>query len=323
MPTAIFSRRQIYWTVVSLVALLPAGSIARAAEPLRWKFNVGDKLNYAVTQDMTMNMSAGTAGQISTTMKQSMDMTWSVKAVNDSGDAEVGQSIDRVKLSMSMPTGQNMEYDSSSDEAPGGMAAMIAPMYDAMTEGEFSFTISPRGEISDVKIPPEVMEALKKTPGASMMGDMASAEGFQQMIMQGSLVFPEKPLEPGDSWSSTATMNNPAAGKQTVETTYTYEGTKDVDGVTMAVFKPTVKMDFAGSEMMQMKVTEQETDGQLLFNRDAGRLDSTSLQQKIKIDATVAGQAMQQQIDQLVQVKVTPAETTSEAAATQDRKSVV
>jgi Family of unknown function (DUF6263) len=297
-----------------LVALLPAASVARSAEPLRWKFNVGDKFNYAVTQDMTMNVNAGPAGQMATTMKQTMDMTWNVKAVNDSGDAEITQSVDQVKLSMNMPTGQTMEYDSKSDEAPTGMAAMVAPTYDAMTKGEFSFTISPRGEISDVKVPPEVIEELKKSPGAGMMGDMASAEGFQKMIMQGSLVLPEEAPQSGESWSNTTTMNNPATGKQTIETSYSYVGTKEVNGVTMAVFKPTVKMEFAGTDMMQMKVTEQETDGEILFNVDAGRLDSSKMQQKVKIDTTIAGQTLQQQIDQLVQVKVTPAEATKATA---------
>ena len=46
---------------VSFVAT--CSSISRADEPLRWKFKVGEKLDYQMTQDMNMNMDAGQAGQ--------------------------------------------------------------------------------------------------------------------------------------------------------------------------------------------------------------------------------------------------------------------
>jgi hypothetical protein len=109
-------------------------------------------------------------------------------------------------------------------------------------------------------------------------------------------------------------------GKQTVETSYKFEGMKDVDGVKMAVFRPAIKMGFEGNETMQLKVTEQTSDGEVLFNQDAGRLDSTTLQQTTKIDMTIAGQTMQQQIDQLIEVQVSPAEAVSSEAdpTTQD-----
>ena len=44
---------------------------------------------------------------------------------------------------------------------PTGLAAMIAPMYKAMTKGEFEITMTARGEVKDVKIPEEVIAALK------------------------------------------------------------------------------------------------------------------------------------------------------------------
>ena len=43
-------------------------------------------------------------------------------------------------------------------------------------------------------------------------------------------------------------MNNPAVGKQTVETTYRYEGTKDIEGTKYAVIKPELKMNFDAGE---------------------------------------------------------------------------
>ena len=45
---------------------------------------------------------------------------------------------------------------------------MVAPIYDALTKGEFEITMSARGEIKDVKVPDEVLAAMKNSPGAAM-----------------------------------------------------------------------------------------------------------------------------------------------------------
>jgi hypothetical protein len=290
-----------------------SGREAAAAEELRWKFTVGEKLDYTMIQDMTMAASGaalGAAGQ-STTMRQEMDMTWDVQGVNNEGEAVIKQKFDRVKMKMTGPNG-GFEYDSKSDAAPTGLGALIAPMYKAMTQSEFEITMTARGEVKDVKIPEEVLTALRNSPGAAAMGDIATADGFKKMISQGALVLPKDAPKEGDSWQTKVEMANPAVGKQTVETTYSYKGTKEVEGTNYAVIKPDLKMDFdAGAAkvapQLSMKIAEQSSDGEILFNIDKGRLYSTTLTQKVTIDATVAGQTIQQKIDQKIDVKVTPA----------------
>jgi hypothetical protein len=56
-----------------------------------------------------------------------------------------------------------------------------------------------------------------------------------------------------------------------------------------------------------MKIKDQSSDGEVLFNIGAGRLQSTSLKQNVTIEATVNGQPIQQRIDQKIDVTVTPA----------------
>src|SRR5262245_53773494 len=115
--------------VVGCVALAAAAIFCSsrevAAEELRWKFAVGEKLDYTMIQDMTMSASGaalGAAGQ-TTTMRQEMDMTWDVQGVNNDGEAVIKQKFDRVKMKMSGPSG-GFEYDSKSDVAPTGLGAM-------------------------------------------------------------------------------------------------------------------------------------------------------------------------------------------------------
>ncbi len=307
MRYAMKSDRYVVW-MLAAAALSWLAAIASAAEPLRWKLKVGDKLNYHTTQDMTMRIDAGAAGQMVTTFHQTVDMTWNVERLTEDGSAVIEQSIDRVTMSMTAPKGPAFEYDSDAEGPAVGMAAMIAPMFDAMTEGKFEITMTPRGEVRDIKLPQNVLDALKYSPGAAVMGDMATAEGLQQMLMQRAIVLPEESPVQGESWPNTATLNNPMVGKQTVETSYRYEGMKDVDGVNLAVFRPSIKMEFEGDQMAQMKITEQQSDGEVLFNQEAGRLDSMALHQMTKMDVTIAGQTFQQQIDQLIEIHISPAE---------------
>src|SRR5688572_6724098 len=117
---------------------------ARSDEPLRWKFEVGEKFDYDTTQDMTLTMKGGPVPQgITTNVEQKMDMTWDVEGVNEEGEAVIRQKINRVQMTMTGPMG-NVKYDSDSEEPATGMAAMLAPMFDAMTQGEFELTMTSR-----------------------------------------------------------------------------------------------------------------------------------------------------------------------------------
>src|SRR5712671_3502219 len=219
-------------------------------------------------------------------------------------------------MKMSTPVG-GFDYDSKSEEAPSGLGAMIAPMYKAMTEGVFEITMTSRGEVKDVKIPEQVITALKNAPNAAAMGDIASADGFKTMISQGALVLPEKLPKKGDTWATKVDMKNPAFGKQTVETTYRYDGTKETKGTKFAVIKPQLKMEFENqaaakegqpqqpaAQQNVMKIKEQTSDGEVLFNIPAGRLHSTSLKQNVTIEANAN---VNMKIDQKIDVTVTPA----------------
>ena len=315
-------RMSLKYTGTLLIALVALGSVVatsvQAEGPLRWKFKVGEKLDYNMVQEMQMSATGPALPQeMKTSMRQEMNMTWDVQGVDDkSGEAVIRQKFDRVKMKMSTPVG-GFEYDSKSEEAPTGLGAMIAPMYKAMTEGEFEITMTSRGEVKDVKIPEQVIAALKNAPNAAAMGDIASADGFKKMISQGALVLPEKPPKKGDTWTTKVEMTNPAFGKQTVETTYTYDGTKDIKGTMFAVIKPQLKMEFENqaaakegqpqqpaAQQNVMKIKEQTSDGEVLFNIPAGRLQSTSLKQNVTIEANAN---VSMKIDQKIDVTVTPA----------------
>jgi hypothetical protein len=137
------------------------------------------------------------------------------------------------------------------------------------------------------------------------------------MVEKGSLALPEQ-LEAGKQWTTEVKLNNPVFGTQTVSTTYTYVGTREVDGATMDVFQPTLTMDFGqggGPGGAKIDITAQNSTGEILFNRSAGRLESSSIDMQMDMTISVNGQEIQQKIAQQVRMKHVGAEQLAEEAA--------
>jgi hypothetical protein len=294
-------------TFVSLFGWMCLATVgtSNAAEPLRWKFAVGDDLEFHVVQNMRLDMESASGALISN-VRQEFDMTWHVAGVNDAGDAVIVGRFNRIQTSMENADEEKFSYDSANDEVPAGLAAMVSPMYEAMTAGEYEITMSARGEVRDVRVPEEVAAWIKKGPGADAVGEDAGIEAFKSMITQGIVPLPEEAPSAGQTWSTSTAVHVPNCESATVETTYRYDGTKVIDGTTYAVIRPTLKMALVGNDKLQTRVKEQQTSGEILFDPSAGRAHSIELEHRASIEVTVAGQTLQGMIDQRIDVAVAP-----------------
>jgi hypothetical protein len=290
-----------------LSALLLAFLLARpsyAAEALSWKFAPGLANRYRTTTTMDVTMDLGPGGQQKQTIVHTIDLSWTVDKLQDDGSAILKQKIDRVQMKIAIPGGQTVEYDSKSTDEPQSFAAMVAPLFREMTRAVFTVTMSPRGKVSHVEVPEALIAAIAASPGAQLLGDLATAEGFKTMISRSSFELPET-LEPGVEWSTTAEIANPILGKQTIVTTYKYTGPKEVDGIQFESFAPTLTIDFAGGPA-QAKVTQQGSEGEILFNRTEGRLESMNLKHNLALALTQADKTINQTIDQNTEMKWLP-----------------
>jgi hypothetical protein len=183
-----------------------------------------------------------------------------------------------------------------------------------MITNDIEITMTSGGDVKDVKIPDEVLAALRSSPGASELGEMATAEGFKKMVTQGLMPLPKDP-KPGQKWMSKLESDIPKGGKQIIETTYIYEGAKEIDGTRFAVIKQVQKFDSlpppegataATGQAANMKVVEQSSDGEVLFNIEAGRLHSMSVHNDITVDAIANGKPIQPKIEQKIVLRLVP-----------------
>jgi hypothetical protein len=90
--------------------------------------------------------------------------------------------------------------------------------------------------------------------------------------------------------------DHPALGKVKIVTTYRYTGAREADGATLEAFAPTITFDATGGAAT-VTVEEQESNGEVLFNRTAGRLESKSIKFAVHLAIEIDGKAIKQTIE--------------------------
>ena len=300
-------------TVCSLVALFAFTLTSTAAEPMVWKFEVGQEFRYQLVQNMLMNMNAGAAGNMETKTNQTIDMVWIVQSVNEDGSARMKHDIERVQMTMAPPLGEGYELDTASPDPPNDLAMTISPIFQAMVESDYHVTMTPQGEVKDFEAPEALAEAIKNIPGGGGMVD--TNETLKLMAMQIAVPLPQGAVEEGASWSTTYETSAAMFGKQTVDTTYTYKGSREVGDKTFEVFSPEIKLTAgaagqggagqgaAGPAGMSGTLKSKNTEGEVFFDRGAGRLDRSHMTQETDMEMKAGGTTLTATIEQTTTVQ--------------------
>ncbi len=153
--------------VVALAAAVLVAGVnpAQAQKLLRWKFTSAQTLGYTIEQEQSQNVKVGDSPAATTvTVTVKIAMSQKIDAVDPQGVASVTQTIDRMQMKMSPPPGaaQGLEYDSDSAKPPEGMAAALAPLFDALVKKPFTMKIDPQGKVTEMKLPAGLVEAMSK-----------------------------------------------------------------------------------------------------------------------------------------------------------------
>jgi len=298
--------RTLRFVILSVILLLPVHAFG-AEEPLVWKFAVGDEHPFRMNQQMNMAMNLGEAGEMKTSISQKIDLVWQIESIDDKGIAALSQHVRRVQMEMQAPGQIEIKYDTDAKESPLGYGAMIDPVLKALVATPLKLTMTPRGEITSVEIPEKISQAMKGVPGAKMMANMVTEQGYKTMMQQMALILPQPAdLSPGHAWSTTTELLTPPIGKITTHMTFTYKGPRSVEDQVFEVFVPKLELEFGdeqAAELPQIKVNEQNTSGEFLFNRSAGRLESSRLEQEMTLQIAAGDRQVEQKMVQKVELK--------------------
>jgi hypothetical protein len=265
---------------VGVVAVAGSGVPARGAN-LRWKFQPGEMLHYTLDRKTVLTDKLPGAPEIKLTWSQTFETTWTVKSVDSGGQAEVVQTIDRIRDQIESQTLGSYTYDSKDGKEPEGLiAASKVPLFKAMIGEPISFKMSPLGEPTEIRVPEKLSQTLRTLSQAAGGGaGGASEEELKEMINQATLIFPQGDLEVGKTW--TRAVKNAAAPPGMPESDLTYR----FDGPARDAGPNVVKIGLAragegappadanaNANANAPKIKSQKTEGAYMFDPAAGHI---------------------------------------------------
>ena len=285
----------------SLCALAPLSETARAETPLRWKFKTGDKLQYAVAQrSKVVVTNSGLDFDVVGT--QIADLTCTVGNVDADGTAEMKVVFDRIQMQAASPYGGQFQYDSKSGKTGGGQLwEMVNPLFQASLGQEIHVRVSPRGEVSDIKLPEglsAILTALEPHAVPQlMMGGGINASTYRDMLALTFVRLPAKPVAAKATWKLELPEPIGPVAKRTTELTFTSTGPSMHEGRTLeridVASQTKVEIDEDNPDFF-LEVTSDEMTGSVWFDANAGRAVDLALRQKLELAGDLVGTAFSQ-----------------------------
>lgn len=288
-----------------LVGLMVGGPSALGQDPEsanvapRWKFEPGEVVHFAMTQETT-NISRPEGGKAMTnTMSQTVDLKWTVGSVSPDGVAKITQTIDRVRAKIAnedQPAPFMFDSDgaplSKADEADP-FASRVVPLLRALAGAEFQFTMTARGEVEDVAISDKLRDALRQANPAA--GESAvSDDGLKNLLAQVTLALP-RGVEAGKTWTRETEVPLPSLGTLTMKRIYADEGPESPgSSVHKISLKTEVTHQAEKESPLEMKITDQKGTGLYRFDVEAGRVVSAQIEDSMTMTLAAGGQRIEQ-----------------------------
>jgi len=285
---------------MNLLALVLAATLFGVAdqslaqsEPMSWKFAAGDQFEVSLKQ----TSSADTKVESRKTLIENattLEMNWDVLKVAG-GVATIEQSILGISLNVKNPAvpsqGVSLDTSASDEESKEyskpskAMLKQLKPLIGL----KFIVTMAANGEIKEVTLPPASAEVINQLPDTVRIRQLFSPKGLTEILGGSAIVFPEKPIESGASWSEEKAVVTPL-GDFTRKRTYTVVGntTSDDAELTEIKMEPTLVPKEAAEasdsveSSLEAKLISFSGSGKLLVDIESGCLKSSSFQNELK-----------------------------------------
>jgi len=273
----------IVWGVLALW-ILSSGQVARADGP-RWKLKAGEVLHY-VMQEKEVSTVKLMDREIKSNRSTTTNLSWTVQAVSESGDADVALRFDRIRVHLDQPPYMPYDLDSNAAkiDAPEPFGS-LGKQLKAMAQVEFTFKLKSNGAIENFAIPEQTLKTLR----AGITDPGAQNTSFEQTLKDSFLqstppAFPDNASEAGKSWASKPSRIPTQFGNMVVEKTFTTIGADQENPAILRIGTETkLAIEPQENPGVSAKLQSQEGKGSMAFDTVKGRIMSTTLTQKLQL----------------------------------------
>jgi hypothetical protein len=227
--------------------LLLASPAFAADEPvtLRYKMDKEAPLIYRTATSLKQEQTVGNM-QITSEVANTDVSVRTLQKVDENGNLQIQTENKLLQAKFKVDPVGEYEFDSQSTERDTGslFGGLIGPYYDRLSGAILNLTVSPRGELVEVKGYKELVgDLLANNPALAQFG--ASSDDSARHNMSEQFVYlSEEPVKPGDTWEHPYEMELPKLGKMQGKQIYKYIGPDKVGDIPTAKISVTTQMDF-------------------------------------------------------------------------------
>jgi len=285
-----------------VVAQLPAQA---GEDKLEWKaFDKKTNPNgFYQTLTTKTNQKMKVAGQ---ELAQDQEQTFFVHWIPEDKDAKgnwiVKQKIVGVRMKIDIG-GNKIEYDSVADQQPQNP---LTDFFKKLMSLELKFTVTPKMKVEKIEGREEFINELGKVSPQMkpLLEKILSEEALKSMADQTWAAFPPEGSLKQKEWKNTSKLDLGPIGIYETNFTYTSEGTKDkMDKIGVKSTLKYEKPAAAAGLPFQIKageLTGKDGKGEVVFNREKGRIDSSKMDMTLagKLTISIAGMDTEVEINQ-------------------------
>lgn len=287
-----------------LALVLSAGTEASADGPFRWALQPGESLRYEFHQSNEITIKAGGQETASTT-DLTFGLTWKVKAVSPAGKTEIVMLVNNVRAEIRSGASKFV-YDSRKEKPTEDAAAKpLEQVYTPAVGAEYSLTIDARGRITKAKVPEAVTTALRSSPFMAVAdgGSIFTEDGLKNMLGQVLPLLPEREVRKGDTWRSQLTLpTSPLV--TTLDIAYRLDSLEPGSASIVATLDSKVAAE--PGTPFTVSVKGQSGTASFAIDRNAGRLKSSQINQKIVLGLLYMNRELEQSIKITEQFTLVP-----------------
>lgn len=278
------------------------------AQTPQWKFAEGDTFAIRISQTSAVTTVVDRR-VVEHSNEMTLEIDWVVESM-DGENAQLTQTITRVIASLTMPGEKGpktIEYDSNSERFTGD-ARRMNKSFSRIIGQPVAITITPLGEITDVKIPEETLESLRQMPGSMQGRKMFEPESIREMFAQAGMQLPSDTT--GDSWETTRefSVGTPQKFNQTLSYTIENSGANPLEigftGTIAAIETTSPSERPEGIEFDSLEIEEQDSSGKIVFDTESGNCTSSESTTMLKTRTAYRDMAVVATINSTVNLTV-------------------
>ena len=190
-------------------------------------------------------------------------MSWHVQSTSAAGETVMNQVVDRISMKMEGGPAGTVAFDTNNNvKSENPIINSMGEMFRQIVNQKFQVTMKPTGQITDVQVPAQLLEALRRSaagnPGA------LDETSLQQMMKQSAVMLPGQPVALRNTWNSQQSVQL-GFGTMNIKSEMTFI---EVDTTGNAIIRvvPEISVVPKPDAPIRMTLTSSTGQGEVAFN---------------------------------------------------------